>query len=414
MLLDNVVNDIDLGVFHAQMLSLLKSTFPQTAMDLVMREQFPDSFQSAFYPANGDYVSCYLGGSNQRKIMYLGGMETARQASLLIDGYAASLGVVQIPGPNIFLRNTLPYYVDKFAQGHFQDPEYIDIVGYSLGGALAIAMTYEMTLGNDRHKKKTFTYGAPRSGGAQIRDVLARSPIVRYMAEQDPIPLIPPRLQEVPQMAPFGIPSVFISWSSMVHCQGGVVVNADGSLEEAVVPPNAAMTTGVSLVDWLFSLELTGGNPHSLSTYIAYLRNAAARRPRVQEKKVDVAPAEVPADLRRVEVNQARDRQVTAVANAQKVQNAQIAVHPDVVLFKAVRMGRVWIVTFGDKIVCQGVRADTARHLARAGNDFLKSLPKQALVDPIGLAAQFEAFLAFASSPDSEWRPTLRTNLEVG
>jgi len=71
-------------------------------------------------------------------------------------------------------------------------------------------------------------------------------------------------------------------------------------------------------------------------------------------------------------------------------------------------------VTFGDKIVAQGVRADTARHLCRAGNDFLKSLPKQGTVDPIGLAAQFENFLAFATAPESEWQPKLRTNLDVG
>jgi len=77
------------------------------------------------------------------------------------------------------------------------------------------------------------------------------------------------------------------------------------------------------------------------------------------------------------------------------------------------RQGKIWTVVFGDKIVCQGVREDTCRHLCRVGNDFLRSLPKQGLVDPISLAEQFQNFLLFATAAESEWIPKLKTNLDL-
>jgi len=60
------------------------------------------------------------------------------------------------------------------------------------------------------------------------------------------------------------------------------------------------------------------------------------------------------------------------------------------------------------------VREDTCRHICRAGNDFLRSLPRQGLVDPLSLLEQVEAFLLFATAQESEWVPKLRTNLDLG
>jgi hypothetical protein len=146
---------------------------------------------------------------------------------------------------------------------------------------------------------------------------------------------------------------------------------------------------------------------------VAYLTaaNAAAVTPRQKIQKL--APAEDKGEDKRKDVNRQRDRIVTALSKQQHEQNSVIVNHPATVLFYPLRQGRVWAVGFGNAIVCQGVREDTCRHLCRAGNDFLRSLPKQAVVDPISLAAQFESFLAFATSPDSEWQPKLRTNLTL-
>jgi len=115
----------------------------------------------------------------------------------------------------------------------------------------------------------------------------------------------------------------------------------------------------------------------------------------------------------RRDVNRERDRVVQKIGEQQRGQNHVIANHPKIVLFKPTRLGRIWAVVFGDVIVCQGVREDTCRHLCRVGNDFLKSLPKQGLVDPIALRDQFEQFLLFAVLPESEWEPKLKTNLQM-
>jgi len=145
--------------------------------------------------------------------------------------------------------------------------------------------------------------------------------------------------------------------------------------------------------------------------YVSCLSAANERANTPAQKKIEVAAGEQPEELKRRDVNRARERVVNQVANMQRDQNNQIVNQPAIVLFRPVRQGRIWTVVFGDKVVAQGVREDTCRHLCRAGNDFLKSLPKQGIVDPISLAAQMENFLLFATSPDSEWVPKLQTKL---
>jgi len=154
-------------------------------------------------------------------------------------------------------------------------------------------------------------------------------------------------------------------------------------------------------------------NDHRIDRYANNLLAATQRYALPREKPQDLAGGEDFDDIRRRDVNVQRDRVVQKIGEQQREQNHVIANAPKAVLFRPVRQGRIWTVTFGNIIVPQGVREDTCRHVCRAGNDFLKSLPKQGLVDPIALKDQFEAFLVFAVSPESEWEPKLKTNLEM-
>jgi len=233
------------------------------------------------------------------------------------------------------------------------------------------------------------------------------------MTPGDPIPLIPPRLQDAPQLvAPLPI-SVVLQWSNKVHTHGGIVVNSDGTTEEHVLPPDAVMSPGTSLANWWFSIEQAPGGPHAIRTYIDSLLAATQRFVSPKAKQRGLAGGEDADRLDRRDAKRARVAIAQVVGVAQREQNAALQIAPKIVLFKPVRVGRLWTVVFGERIVCQGVREDTCRHLCRAGNDFLKSLPKQGLVDPIALADQFEQFLVFATAPSSEWFPKLRTNLDV-
>jgi len=413
MVLDQVVNNLEKGLFHARMLTLLRSTFPQTAMDLILREELVNGFQSAYFPPTHLNVGTYYGGDNNRKVMYLDGVSNSDQAVRLINGYAAALGLQYIRHANEWIRGGFPTYLSMMSSGHLQTPQYLDLVGYSAGGAVAEALAFELRRLGTTMRIQVFSFGAPRPGGPGIRDSLTRMPIARYMNAADPIPLVPPRFQDAPAlMAPLPV-SIALSWSNMVHPQGGVVLYPNGATDTATLPPEASMTPGTSLASWFFALDGGVQGPHAMSSYIAALLLANERNALPREKQIDLAGGEDFDEETRRQVNQARDRVARQIATSQREQNAQIANTPAVVLFRPVRQGRIWTVVFGDTIVCQGVREDSCRALCRRGNEFLKSLPKQGLVDPIALKNQFESFLLFASSPESEWSPTLRTNLDL-
>jgi len=413
MIVDQVVNNVELGLFHARMLTLLRSTFPQTAMDIVLRQELTNGFQSVYVAPTAGNVGFYFGGDNTRKIMYLDGVVTNLQSTNLIGGYQKFLGLQIINSANIWIQTNFATYLDAMSAGHMQVTEYVDFVGYSAGGAVAECLAWELRRLGNVQKKKVFSYGAPRPGGPNVRDGLQTIPVVRYMTPGDAIPLVPPRLQDAPALVATLPVGVSLSWSNMVHPNGGVVVRSDGTTTPAVEPPDAAVTPGLSLANWYFSLEGEAGNQHSMQTYVAYLLAATNRLTTPKEKKIELAGGEDDDEAKRKDVNKVRDRVATAVALAQREQNAQIVNQPAVVLFRPLRQGKIWTVVFGDKIVCQGVREDTCRHLCRVGNDFLRSLPKQGLVDPISLAEQFQNFLLFATAPESEWIPKLKTNLDL-
>jgi len=412
-MLDQPVNNVDLGLFHARMLTLLRSTFPQTAMDIILRDQMTNGFQSVYFPPTASTVGVYYGGDNTRKIMYLDGVTSLQHATSLIDGYSAALGLQVIRGPQTWIQANLGSYLGMMSGNHLQFPEYLDLVGYSAGGAIAQCMAYELRRLNNTQKKKIFTYGAPRPGGPFVRDALSQMPMVRYMTPADPIPLVPPRLQDAPQMAAFLPVPVMLSWSNMVHTRGGVEIDSDGVSWETTLPTEASGIPASSLASWYFAQDGDPNNPHAMQTYIANLVAASNRASTPRAKRIELAGGEDDDNTKRREVNQARERVAAKIGFQQRGQGNVIANHPKTVLFKPTRMGRVWAVVFGDKIVAQGVREDTCRHLCRVGNDFLRSLPKQGLVDPIALASQIEQFLVYASSPESDWAPTLKTNLDL-
>jgi len=413
MIVDQVVSNVELALFHARNIQQMRSLNPQANIDAVLSQELTNGFVSHFYPATASTVGVYVGGDRGRMVVYFDGIASAAQGAQLIAGYSKFNGLQFIPGPNTWIDTNLNYYLGLIGPGRTGLTQYLDLVGYSAGGAVATDVAWKLQTTGNLQKKKLITFGAPAPGGPNVRDTLSMLPIARYMTRADPIPLVPPRLQDAPQFAAIVPAPVIISWSNMVHTQGGVVINSDGTTEAAVLPPDAAMTPGTSLADWMFGLESTGGNPHAMTNYITYLMASQTQYVTPRQKSRPLAPAQNDDEAKKSNVNRQRDKIVNAVRDAQHLQNSVIVNQPIIVLFRPVRIGRLWAVEFGDKIVCQGVREDTCRHLCRAGNDFLRSLPKQGLVDPITLAAQFESFLAFATAPESDWLPKLNTNLSV-
>jgi len=79
--------------------------------------------------------------------------------------------------------------------------------------------------------------------------------------------------------------------------------------------------------------------------------------------------------------------------------------------FTAFRNEGIWMIAFGDSIVAIAPTKRRARALARLGNEFLRRLLVQAVVDPDVMETQLAAWLTSAQDPTSGIVPTLQTTI---
>lgn len=408
-MLENPVSDVALGAFHARQLAQMRSLAPQTNIESAITADLGDTTLVSYFPPLANRLAFWFGGNRTRKILYIDGVTTNDQANRLMDGYGNGLGIPVVLGNNIWINQQRDAIINAFTLATLTNAEYVDLVGYSAGGAVALAIREVFRSMGAPPKCKVITFGAPRTGQENIRDGLSNAAICRWMTATDPIPLLPLRLQDAPHIAAIYSLGRIVNWSFFVHARGGVEVYSDGTVAPSVLPQAAAANPVSSVASWAWSQEGDPNNPHGINTYIAYLTAAEAKYNTPASQIAREAPAEVPARTDRAETNLARERVESAIATAGHVQNARPVVIPDAQLFSVFRQGRIWYVALGDRIVFTTANKRTARHIARAGNDFLRSMPKQALVDPDALKDQIEAFLQLAGDPSSGFSPTINT-----
>ncbi len=409
MLIGNVTGNIPLGAFHARNLQSLRGADPQKAIDEALSIDMGTLVRGNFYPQTGNNLAFYHGGTTQRKIVYIDGVQTQDQALQILTDYStisptSMVGTAPVP---LFFFSQSSRIVDSLLATHDPAPEYVDVCGYSAGGATALAMAGWLRQRISQPKLQFFTYGAPRTAGTVLKNALGRTPVIRWMTPGDPIPLLPLHLEDLPILSTLLTAVQIELWSLFVHVDGGRQVNGDGTTVERVLPTDASVSAVASLANWWMSQEGDPLNQHSMQTYVNYLTAAAASVPLPSEQNVEVAPGEEADVPHRREVNRARIRIETAINNLGREQNTVPHVTPTVDLFKAIRQGRIWYVALGDEIVITAPIEKRARHIARAGNDFLRSLQKQAVVDPVSLAAQVTLFLKLAQDPANGFSPTI-------
>lgn len=411
MLLDEPGNNLALAVFHVRRLQNLAGPAPAETLDAVMRAQLPDTFQSRYQEMAANYPRAWYGGNNHRKVIYIDGVRTANQASLLWSGYNNGTGPLAINGYNPYLRDASLYFRSFMFTGHSQVPEYLDIVGYSGGGAIAVRMKDDLLAQGSTIKSRVITFGSPRTGNSDMITRLGRSPITRWMTTNDPVPLLPPTALEVPALFMSVSGQTNFRYQSFRHTSGGVEVYPDGVLKDSVVPETASINATFGIASWLLGVENDAGSGHALQTYASSLQRALESHATPSEQNADESPTEDRETLSRREMTQGERNTLALIANASSEQNAVPLVIPPQVLFKAAKVGRVWSVLFGGELIAVAGREDRARSIARSGNDFLRKLPRQALVDIETLAGQMVAFLNVASDPTGGFTPPINIGL---
>lgn len=412
-ILDEAANNVPLAIFHVQALRQLRSLSPKFNIDSALQPLLRDGFHSAYQPPTDAYLGWYVGGNATRKVLYVDGVTSNTQAIGLINGYNDAALVGNFLPVQTWLESQADRLLSLMRQGHWSEPEYFDFVGYSAGGAVATVIMLRYVLAQSVVKRKLITFGSPRALTTARRDRLASSSVARWMTDADPIPLVPPRVADVPQLVAVLSPVGIIRYGNYVHTDGGISVAQNGITTPAVLPPVAAFDQFTSLSSWYWSEQNDPSNRHDLASYFAFLTAALPSMPQPSQQNVDDGDAEQPQQERQRDVTR-RQRQVAEAINAAgHAQNNQGQEIPAETLMIPIRIGRVWYVSFNGDIICTAPIEKRARAIARAGNAFLRALPRQALVDPAALSTQLTNWLGMAQDPTFGFVPQINTQLNV-
>jgi hypothetical protein len=204
-----------------------------------------------------------------------------------------------------------------------------------------------------------------------------------------------------------------IQFALFAHTKGGLQLDAEGNQTEQYLPTNVGGFPTLAIASWLLDQDRGGLGPHTIPEYQRRLALRQSSNPPVNQPGAQQGGVIAPLVEPRKPI---QEEQQTLRAIIRRDANAQgvgpTIIPPDQFFYK-VKVGNVWAVGFGGKIISIGWTRRKAGHLATAGNTFLRRLLRQALVDPTSFVEQWSAFVSAAASPDSGIRPTLNTRLET-
>jgi hypothetical protein len=403
--------NIELSAFHVSVLRQFRSLSPNVNMSAIMRPFFSSSFTFYNSAATALRLNWAIGGDQLRKIIYIDGCSLSSHAVNLIDGYNNGFGPTGTDGFNQWAQDSALAILSYTESNAVFQPENLDVVGYSAGAVVASYLVRELKRRGTLKKLRITTLGAPRAMSAPNLPVWSSVPETRWMCDNDPIPLVPPRIEDAPVLVPLLGLLTTLRYSSYVHAGGGLSINAASVITDSVLPTAAAMSPGTSLATWYFGQEDDPASGHGLTQY----QNRFAALLALPSHGAGAGNAgsgqEPGATTNRRQITRSEAVVVNQVAAASERQNATPTAVSATVLFKAVKLGKIWSVAFGPSIIVYAGNRKRAFHLARAGNDFLKSMPKQAFVDPENILAEMTNFFNAAVQVGGPVSPPISTSL---
>lgn len=393
----------------AVLLSYLQSADPKGTLDAAVASDTLQSIRSIYQPATADTPSWYAASSGGVSLLLIGGCTLLTHAADTMSGYSGSLLSALVDPVNDYFTERGNAIMADCAANNFLTDVTTVLAGHSLGGAIAeyiLGTRPDRGLAQGSH---LITFGAPRYGNeqqARINDVDYRA---RYMNSDDPVPLLPPSLADTLGIALAFSVRELIRFGGFVHSSGGVQLTPSAVLSQATLPSDAAMNGTASIVGWYLALDGSSSSAHHITAYAARLALYISQHPPITPAPVAGGSQERLGTDNRRHFTQAQQRMATAVNQLEARQNAVPVAIPQVQLFTTRRVGRTFLVEFGDTTIAISGTRRAAHHLARAGNDFIRTMQHQPLVEPDALVSQLTDYLALAADPDSGFRPTLNT-----
>ncbi len=406
------VTSAELGWFFARLIPLLRSSDPRNNISIRLRPFMGPNFRDGFRDHTPGNVANYFATDGRIGVLILDGAKTSAQVTSLINGYAVRASVGTIEGRN-------PWLVEASRESYFQQGNELNatmfdtlfIAGYSAGGAIGQWVLKRWVENTRTPPPRLITFGQPRAMSPQDRAVISNQRICRWMCDADPVPNVPPRLEDAPLLY------LSLNWfqavlySTYVHSHGGFSLDVNGNATESILPALSSIDVSGSLISWYFGTTNDPSNPHWIGNYEDRLEILMrTTQPDTQGIEGGGGDEDTQNAPRRV-LTRAQNATAQLVAHRALQQNQIATDIKPAVLFKAVRFNRIWCVEFGGQLFAFSGNKKRARHLARAGNDFLRSMPKQAVVDPESLLSQLLSFFNAAVLPGGPSTPPINISL---
>jgi pimeloyl-ACP methyl ester carboxylesterase len=278
-------------------------------------------------------------------------------------------------------------------------PQRVYLVGWSYGGAIAQLLAFPLNwLYLPAGKVNVCSFGAPKYGGQAFAATISGiTNNARWMNANDPIPIVPPNINQSGIFAlTLGVASA-IRMGYFVHACGGLNLVPDGTITESYLPSLATISIPGSLAAMIRSWVQGQDNDHSLSTYSSRLQLAAddaGNNPLVPPKR-----SEQPVILQNQEARREGGLLELRFRRFEHAQHRVPVTIPPRTGFYVVRQRPLWAVFLNKDQISLHSNKKSARHLARAGNDFFASALHSGLFDQATLVLAAQEF--FALSKDS-------------
>lgn len=363
---------------------------------------------SRFEDDHDNVPKFYLSESARGLVILIDGTATLTQATSQAQDYIDGV-LTRDPSPRMLRTEAVAGFIAGVStQAPFTRPRRVFMAGWSYGATIAqYLFFYFRTLGIEAIDIKLASFGAPRPAGPAFSAGLAAwSTHTRWMNANDPIPLVPPRIHECPEVAMALGPLVAARFSLFGHSRQGINLSDQGGMTEAPLPASAAVNIPGSIGAWIDSWVNNQANDHSLSRYSARLGLAIARQfpPPLQQaiagERMVVAPqAQAVAAQRQAVVNLRRQA---------AIQNATVPTVPPPLGFAANRAkGGIWNITFANTIVAWHTNRKGARAIARAGNVLLRQALHATVFDQAAFTEEIIRFFGSAKAGEEGIKPPL-------
>jgi hypothetical protein len=369
------------------------------------------NWQAALFDKDGTTPAHGVWWSTDEAFVLIDGVSDSTQAGNFMRQYKSSiLGPDQFP-LNAAIQSQATVIGTHISSIPFGIKQAVTVAGYSMGGAIAcVVLRNRLANAWLGLNPQVISIAAPRvSNINDCFDMRAQGPIFRWFCDDDPIPYCPPHPDESLAFAVYSGRFDSLQYSRFLHPGEGQQVDASGVVTFQMLPTAPSRLPTTDIVAWYFGFMTSSPPTHTLDAFVSRIPyspgpNRPVRRP------PDPGPEPVVAHT--LHQRDAAERLVhNNIVTLQRRQDGVPVRIPELRIVRAKRLGKLWGVYFGDKLIAIRPGRVTARHIARSLNEVLDRLQNSAFVNADAIPQVFKEYLDQARDPAGGFIPPMNTEL---